>query len=234
MRTLGLIGGMSWESTTTYYQKLNRLVQQKLGGLHSAKILLHSLDFNEIAHLQHQNDWNSLTDKLTDAARKLEGVGADAIVICTNTMHLIADPVQNAVTIPLLHIADGTAEVLKRQQVKTCGLLGTAFTMQKSFYKQRLIDRHAIGTLVPDEPDQAIVHRVIYEELCKGVISASSRKAFVKIIDTLVAKGAQSIVLGCTEIGLLIEPHHVSVPLVDTTDAHARQAVDFALAGYRH
>lgn len=229
MKTIGLIGGMSWESTIPYYRHINETIKKRLGGLHSAKVVLYSVDFQEIEHLQHQGDWNAAGARLADAAQSLEAAGADFLVICTNTMHKVYDIVAQAVSIPLCHIADATAEVIRQDGVKTVGLLGTRFTMEQDFYKGRLKDNHAINVIVPDQSDREIVHRVIYQELCLGKIEPESRKAFSRIMQRLVDSGAQGIILGCTEIGLLVSTEDASVPLYDTAEIHAVQAAEISL-----
>lgn len=230
MKTIGLLGGMSWESTQSYYQLLNEGVKEALGGLHSAKCILYSVDFAEIEQLQHAGDWDQTAVLLADAAKKMEFAGADCVLICTNTMHKVAPQVQAAISIPLLHIADRTGKALKDQQVKKVGLLGTAFTMEQSFYKQRLEDNFGLEVLVPDDGDRQLVHQIIYQELCLGETLDQSRNEYLRIIDQLQAKGAEAIILGCTEIGLLVQQQHTSVPLLDTTALHAAAAVEFALS----
>jgi aspartate racemase len=229
MKTIGLLGGMSWESTASYYTAINEGVKATLGGLHSAKLAVYSVDFAEIETLQHAGDWDATAVILADAARRVEAAGADCLLICTNTMHCVADTVQAAIDIPLLHIADATAEVLQASGVARVGLLGTRFTMEQDFYKGRLRDSHGIEVLVPDADARSTVHRVIYEELCRGQIEASSRRAYLDIIDSLHAGGVEAVILGCTEIALLVKPEHTSVKLYDTTAIHAARAVSFAL-----
>ncbi|MEM9173045.1 MAG: aspartate/glutamate racemase family protein [Pseudomonadota bacterium] len=229
-KTIGLIGGMSWESTLVYYQLLNRGVRDRLGALHSASIVLVSLDFAQIEALQMRGDWDSATQILVDTAQRLERAGAQCVLICTNTMHKMADAVQAAISIPLLHIADATATALKVNGVQRPLLLGTRFTMEQTFYRGRLIDRYGFDVMTPDEAGRATVHDVIYDELCAGVISDSSREQYRSIIESAVTYGADSVILGCTEIGLLIQQHDVSVPVIDTTTAHVEAAVVFALA----
>lgn len=228
MKTIGLLGGMSWESTVSYYQAINRGVAQRLGGLHSAKLVMVSVDFAEIEKMQHVGDWAGTAQILCAAAKSIEHAGADALLIGTNTMHKVAEEVQAAVSIPLLHIADATALALKHSGVTRVGLLGTAFTMEQSFYRGRL-EHHGIDVLTPDVKQRAEVHRVIYHELCKGQVRESSRASYLATIDALQARGAQAIVLGCTEIGLLITEQDTSVPLFDTVSIHAQAAVDFML-----
>ena len=229
MKRIGLIGGMSWESTAEYYRLLNELVRERRGGLHSAECLLWSVDFATVEPLQASGRWADAGELLAEAARGLEVGGADLLLLCTNTMHKVADAVTDAVSIPLLHIADTTAEALTAAGLGTVGLLGTAFTMQQSFYADRLAE-HGVSVLVPDADDRAVVHRVIYEELCLGVVSDSSRAAYQGIMQRLVDRGAEGVILGCTEIELLIGPDDSSVPLFPTTRLHAEAAVDLALA----
>ncbi len=230
MKTIGLLGGMSWESTVTYYREINQGVKHRLGGLHSAQILLHSVDFDPIEKLQHRGDWEKTAKILADAAGRIEAGGADFLLICTNTMHKVADAVQGAVTIPLLHIADATAEVLVQNGIQRVGLLGTAFTMEQDFYKGRLINKYGLDVVVPDESDRRRVHAVIYDELCLGTCTPASKAAYLQIVDKLGRMGAQAVILGCTEIGLLIGPADTEMPLVDTTTIHAAKAVEWALA----
>ena len=229
MKIIGLIGGMSWESTVPYYRQINETVKERLGGLHSARVILYSVDFHEIERLQHLGDWQAAGVVLADAARALEAAGADFIVLCTNTMHRVAPAIEAAVRIPLFHIADSTADAIKRSGFSTVGLLGTRFTMEQAFYKDRLRDRHGLNVLVPASPDQEVIHRVIYEELCLGKIVAESRSEFRRIMAGLVDRGAEAIILGCTEISLLVRPNDAAVPLFDTTAIHARQAAERAL-----
>lgn len=229
MKTIGLIGGMSWESTVSYYQQLNNEVKQKLGGLHSAKLVLHSVDFAPIETLQHEGNWSATADILADAARSLERAGADFFLICTNTMHKVAEQVEQAVNIPLLHIADATGERLVDDSINKVGLLGTKFTMEQPFYKERLQDKYDIEVIVPEEPDRQIVHDVIYRELCLGQIQEKSRQAYIKIIQQLHSQGAEAVILGCTEIALLVSQSDTSIPLYNTTEIHAIEAVKQAL-----
>jgi len=229
MKTIGLIGGMSWESTQTYYRIINEATKQRLGGLNSAKLVLVSVNFAEIEALQHQGDWQGAAHILVQAAKQLEAADADCIVICTNTMHKLAPEVEQATALPLLHIADATATELKAQQVSTVGLLGTAFTMEQAFYKDRLENKHGIKVLTPNDQERAEIHRVIYEELCQGKIIDSSRNTFVRTTQALAKAGAQGVILGCTEIGLLVQQHDTAVRLFDTTEIHAKYAVEFAL-----
>ena len=228
MKTLGLIGGMSWESTVSYYQMINRGVNAKLGGFHSAKLLLSSVDFAVIEQLQRAGDWNQMAELLNNEAQVLSQAGADAIVICTNTMHKVADDVVKDLSIPLLHIADATGTSLAANKVKKVGLLGTQFTMEQTFYTERLKSRFGIEVVVPSKHEREIVHRIIYEQLCKGVICTQSRSAYIEIIDNLASVGAEGVILGCTEISLLVQQLHTNVQLYDTTALHAAAAVDFA------
>ncbi len=230
MKTIGVIGGMSWESTTTYYQLLNRGVKAALGGLHSAKIVLVSVDFAEIERLQHQGDWERTAAILATAARQLELAGADFFIIATNTMHKVAPDVEKAVAIPLLHIADATAEMLQHDGIQKVGLLGTRFTMEQDFYKGKLQSDFRIEVLVPDEVARAAVHEVIYQELCLGVIQDSSRQRYLEVVSSLHARGAEAVMLGCTEIALLIQQEHTKIPLYDTTEIHAKAAVQYAIS----
>ena len=230
MKTIGLIGGMSWESTVPYYRLINEGIKQRLGGLHSARIVLYSVDFAEIEHLQRTGDWQAAGELLAQAALKLQGAGAEALVLCTNTMHKVADAIESAVQIPLLHIADPTALQIRQAGLSKVGLLGTRFTMEQDFYKERLVQRHGLEVLVPPEPDREAVHRIIYEELCLGLVRDASRRDYQRVMADLVAQGAQAIILGCTEISLLVSPDDVPVPLFDTTAIHAGSAVDWALA----
>lgn len=230
MKTIGLIGGMSWESTASYYSAINRGIKEQLGGLHSAKLVLYSVDFAEIETLQHKGEWDKTADILSSAAQSLQAAGADFFLICTNTMHKVAHRVQSSVSIPLLHIADATAEQLVEDGISRVGLLGTKFTMEQDFYKSRLIDSFSISVDIP-KPEQANkVHEVIYNELCLGKIQNSSRMAYLKIIDDLQMHGSQAVILGCTEIALLVKQADTNVPLYDTTEIHAKAAVRFALS----
>jgi len=230
MKTIGLIGGMSWESTASYYRLINEEVQQRLGGLHSAQILLYSVDFAPIAHMQAEGDWDGAGALLAHAARALEAGGADCLLVCANTMHKVAPAIEAAVHLPLLHIADPTAEAIKRAGYARIGLLGTRFTMEDDFYVDRLRGQHGLEVLVPDATEREVIHRVIYEELCLGRLVDASRDAYRRIMASLVERGAEAIILGCTEIALLVDAGDAGVPLFDTTDLHARAAVDFALA----
>lgn len=229
MKTIGLIGGMSWESTIPYYRQINETVKAYLGGLHSAKIVLFSVDFHEIERLQHHGDWDAAGALLAQAARSLELAGADFLVLCTNTMHKVAPAIEAAVAIPLFHIADPTAEEIKRSGFTRIGLLGTRFTMEQAFYKDRLQERHGLQVVTPNDADREIVHCIIYEELCLGKIEESSRTEYRRVMADLIAQGAQAIILGCTEISLLVDQSDASVPLFDTTRLHARTAAEWAL-----
>jgi aspartate racemase len=229
MKTIGLIGGMSWESSLLYYQIINQRVKEKLGGHHSAKSLMYSVDFHDIKTLQHEGKWDEATKIMIDSAQKLEFGGSDFIVICTNTMHKMAKEVEESVSIPLLHIADATAnEIVKCGCIKVA-LLGTAFTMEQDFYKGRLIEKFGLDVIVPNEVARKIVHDIIYQELCLGIIKENSKQAYLDIINRLVQDGVEAVILGCTEITLLISQLDCMVPVFDTTKIHAEYAVDFAL-----
>ena len=228
MRTIGLIGGMSWESSAEYYRFINQQVRDRLGALRSAPILMYSVDFGPVEQAQHAGRWDDAAAILVDAARRLEAGGAECVVLCTNTMHKVAEQIQAAISIPFLHIAEPAAQAALDIDAHTVGLLGTAFTMEQDFLKQRLIAR-GLTVLVPDTAERKDVHRIIYDELCVGVISAESRKLYQRVIESLTARGAQAIILGCTEIGLLVKPEHSALPLLDTTELHAQSAVAFAL-----
>ncbi|WP_204140700.1 aspartate/glutamate racemase family protein [Halomicronema sp. CCY15110] len=230
MKTIGLLGGMSWESTMSYYQQINEGVKARLGGLHSAKIVLYSVDFHEIEQLQRQGDWAAAGAALAQAGRSLQVAGADFLVICTNTMHKVEPAIAAAIDIPILHIADATAAAITAQGIQTVGLLGTQFTMEQTFYKHRLIERHGLNVLVPEASDRAVIHRIIYDELCLGIIDRTSRDAYLAFIQKLQQQGAQGIIAGCTEITLLINAADLTVPLFDTTALHAAAAVEYALA----
>jgi aspartate racemase len=229
MKTIGLIGGMSWESTVTYYQLLNRLARQRLGGLHSAKILLWSFDFAEIEALQAAGDWPQATGRMIEAARAVERGGADCLVICTNTMHKMAEDVQKAVAIPLLHIADATAAAVRTAGAKAPLLLATRYPMEQDFYKGRLKAKHGIDVRVPDAAGRGIVHDIIYQELCQGIVSPQSKARYLEVVRQAEAEGADSVILGCTEVGLLISADDFAIPTFDTTELHARAALDFAV-----
>jgi aspartate racemase len=229
VKTIGLIGGMSWESSAEYYRLINEEVRRRLGGLHSASALMLSVDFAEIERLQDAGAWDEAGKLLIDAGRRLERGGADFVVLCTNTMHRVAPELEQALAIPLVHIADATAEAIEAAGIATVGLLGTRYTMEQDFYRGRLEDRHRLSVIVPGEPGRTRVHDVIYDELVLGRVEESSRAAFAEIIGDLVEKGAQAVVLGCTEIGLLVGEADAPVPLFDTTRIHAERAVDLAL-----
>lgn len=229
MKTIGLLGGMSWESTELYYRLINETVKSKLGGLHSAKIILHSVDFAEIEALQHKGEWNKTAEILSEAALGLKKAGAEFIVICTNTMHLVAPQIQTATEIPLLHIADATAEEIVSEKIKKVGLLGTAFTMEQNFYKGQLQDKYKLDVVVPEEKDRDIIHKIIYEELCLGIVKKESRTKYLLIMQKLVDKGVEAIILGCTEITLLVKPEHTDIKLFDTTAIHGIKAAEFSI-----
>lgn len=229
MKTIGLLGGMSWESTLPYYRIINETVKEKLGGLHSAKLVLYSHDFAEIASLQRAGEWDEAGRRLVESARSLRMAGADFLVLCTNTMHIVAGHIEVAADLPLIHIADPTADAIHLAGLKKIGLLGTRFTMDQPFYRQRLRERHDLDAIVPCESDQEIIHRVIFEELCRGIVRDDSRTEYRRIIDNLVDRGAQGIILGCTEIAMLISSGDAPVPVFDTTALHARKAAELAL-----
>ena len=230
MRTIGIIGGMSWESSAQYYALINRGVRDRLGPAHSAQILLHSLDFGPIAEAQSAGDWGGLAEQLADSARSLEAGGADCILLATNTMHKLADDVEAASDLPFIHIADCAADAVCEAGVTRVALLGTAFTMDQPFYRERLEEHHGLEVIVPEEADRADIHRIIYDELIAGQINEASRETYREIIARLVEEGAQGVILGCTEIGLLIDQSDSDVPLFDTTRLHAEAAVEFALS----
>ncbi|MFT6987612.1 MAG: aspartate racemase [Psychromonas sp.] len=229
MKTIGLLGGMSWESTLGYYRAINEGIKSSLGGLHSAKIAIYSVDFDPIEKLQHNDDWEGTAKILIEAAINVQSAGADFLLICTNTMHKVAPQIEAAINIPLLHIADATADVLVKQGIKTVGLLGTAFTMEQDFYKGRLSENYGLTVLVPNEADRAIVHNVIYKELCLGKALPASKAEYLRIIESLAKQGAEAVILGCTEIGMLLEQADTKVTLLDTTTIHAQKAVEYAL-----
>lgn len=229
MKTLGLIGGMSWESSAVYYKLVNEKVKRELGGLHSCPCLMYSVDFAEIEALQHRGDWKRLDTLMAEAAQRLEQAGADLIILCTNTMHQCVEAILAAIDVPFLHIADATAHAIKAQQLSKVGLLGTRFTMERAFYKGRLEEEHGIEVVIPSESDRAHVHRIIYEELVLGEIQPASKAIYQRIIADLEARGAQGVILGCTEIPLLIQPEDVGIPVFDTTKLHAEGAVDWLL-----
>ncbi len=230
MRTLGLIGGMSWESTIPYYRIVNERVRERLGGLHSAKLVMHSVDFAEIERLQQRDDWDTAGVALAEAARGLRAAGAEAIVLCTNTMHKVAAHIEAAVDVPLLHIADATAARIRAAGLERVALLGTRYTMEQAFYRER-IEAVGIAVSTPDAAQRERVHRVIYDELCLGRVIEASREEYRAVVEDLVAHGAQGVILGCTEIGLLLRPEDATVPLFDTARIHAEAAVDWALGG---
>ena len=229
MKTIGLIGGLSWESTVDYYRYINLALRARLGGAHSAPILLYSVDFAPISQMQRESRWDDAADEMIAAAQRLERGGADCVLICANTMHKMADAVQSAVSIPLLHIADAAAAAIRAQGLHTVGLLGTRYTMEMDFYTRRLEEQHGITAIVPDAPNRDLVHRVIYEELTYGVVKPESKAAYLDVMARLVGQGAQGIILGCTEIGMLITQDDTAIPVFDTTKLHAEAAVAFAL-----
>ncbi|HOY57912.1 MAG TPA: aspartate/glutamate racemase family protein [Verrucomicrobiota bacterium] len=230
MKTIGMIGGMSWQSTIEYYRLVNESIQEKLGGLHSAKCVLYSVDFAEIEELQRHGEWNKAAEALVGAAQGLEKAGTDFVLICTNTMHKLADAVQASIGIPLLHIADATAEAVRRAGLRRVGLLGTRFTMEEEFYRGRLANRFGLEVVVPDAEDRQTVHRIIYEELCAGAVRSGSKALVSGIINRLETLGARGVILGCTELGLLVDAGDSPLPLFDTTRLHARAAVDWAMS----
>ncbi len=230
MKTIGLLGGMSWESSALYYRWINELVREELGGLHSAKIAMVSVDFQEIEDLQHKGEWEKSGELLSKSAMQIEAAGADFLLICTNTMHKVAPQIEAAINIPLLHIADATAEAIKAKNIKTIGLLGTNFTMEQEFYAGRLAKKHGLTVLTPPKADRDIVHRIIYEELVVGVVRDDSRAEYLRIMGDLQQQGAEGVIEGCTEIVMLVQQKHTSIPLFDTTAIHAKAAVGMALA----
>ena len=230
MKTIGLLGGMSWESTASYYKAINQRVKAELGGFHSARICLYSVDFAEIEALQHAGKWEETAAILAQAARSVEAGGADFLLICTNTMHKVFEEVASSISMPVLHIADATAQALLRDEIKTVGLLGTRFTMEQDFYKGRLTEQFGLEVLIPAAVERELVHEVIYRELCQGVVSADSKARYLEIIDNLVQRGAQAIILGCTEIALLVQQEDTAIPLYDTAEIHAHRAVELALS----
>ncbi len=229
MKTIGLLGGMSWESTIIYYRAINQGIKNSLGGLHSAKIVMYSVDFEPIEKLQHQGDWEAVAALLSKEAKNIQSAGADFLVICTNTMHKVAPQIENEIDIPLLHIADATAETIVRNRLKKVGLLGTVFTMEQDFYKGRLINRYGLDVITPNSDDRQIVHRIIYEELCLGEVKEDSRSEYLRVIDSLASQGAEAVILGCTEIGILVNQNDTKVELLDTTELHAKKAVEYAI-----
>ncbi|RPB41097.1 aspartate/glutamate racemase [Vibrio diabolicus] len=231
MKTIGLLGGMSWESTLSYYKLINEGVKEALGGLNSAKIFMYSVNFSEIEKLQHQGKWEETASILSDAASSIEKGGADFILICTNTMHKVAPQIEASINIPILHIADATAELLREKGVQKVGLLGTQFTMEQDFYKGRLSDLYGLDVITPAQDDRSIVHNIIYKELCQGEIKEESRTIYLQIIEKLKEQGAEAVILGCTEIALLVNQSHTDVTLLDTTSIHAQAAVRLAIEG---
>ena len=229
MKTIGLLGGMSWESTALYYKLINEEIKKQLGGLHSAKVVIYSVDFDEIEKLQHLGSWDETAKILGKAAKNIQNASADFLVICTNTMHKVAPLIEEHIDIPILHIADATGKKLQNENIKKVGLLGTAFTMQQDFYKERIYKNFDIEVLIPSEEDMTIVHKIIYEELCLGLIKEDSKKEYLRIIDSLASKGAQGVILGCTEIGMLVNQADTQVKLYDTTVIHSLEAVAEAL-----
>ena len=229
MKVIGLLGGMSWESSLEYYRIINETVKERLGGLHSAKCILYSVDFEEIERLQHEDKWDDLTRIMIESAQKLEKAGAEMVLICTNTMHKMANEVQNAIQVPLLHIADAAAEKVKEKNLKKVGLLGTKYTMEQEFYRGRIKEKYNIDVIIPDMDEREDVHNVIFNELCVGQIKNESRARYTQIINNLVQNGAEGIILGCTEIPLLINQKDFTIPIFDTTQIHCLAAVDYAL-----
>ena len=225
MKTIGLLGGMSWESTELYYRLINEGIRAKLGGLHSARIALVSVDFQEIEELQRNENWVKAGQTLARAARQVEAAGADFLLICTNTMHKVAPEIQEAISIPVLHLADATAKRIKAGGMKTIGLLGTSFTMEQDFYKGRLVEKYGLNVLIPPKSDREIVHQIIYDELCLGLVSDASRDEYLRIMEDLRSRGAEGIIEGCTEIVMLVQQQHIDIPLFDTTSIHAEEAV---------
>jgi aspartate racemase len=233
-KSIGIIGGMSWESSSLYYKAINESVKQSLGGLHSARIILNSLDFAAIESLQHKGDWTAAGKLMNEAALSLQSAGADFLLIATNTMHKVADDTMTGVDLPLLHIVDPTAEAIIKKGHQKIGLLGTGFTMSDEFYKGRMQSKHRLEVLTPNQNDQALIHRIIYEELCLGHVNASSRSEYIEVIEKLAAEGAEAVILGCTEITLLVDQSHTPIPLFDTTALHAAAAAVLALSGEKH
>ncbi|RXT02299.1 aspartate/glutamate racemase family protein [Ammoniphilus sp. CFH 90114] len=229
MKTIGLIGGMSWESSKLYYEILNQEVKERLGGLHSAKCMMYSFDFEPIKQLQFDGKWDEAAEQLKDAARRLENSGVDFILLCTNTMHKLAEQIESNIGIPFLHIADATGQVIQNNGLKKVGLLATRFTMEEPFYKERLEQRYGLEVIIPGDEDRNMIHEIIYQELCRGEIKESSKKEYRRVIQHLIEQGAEGIILGCTEITLLIKQEDCEVPVFDTTYIHAVQAVEFAL-----
>ncbi|WP_338653694.1 aspartate/glutamate racemase family protein [Lysinibacillus sp. Y5S-8] len=228
MKTIGLIGGMSWESSAAYYRLMNEQVKQRLGGLHSAKCILYSVDFQQIEHFQAKGEWDKAGNVLAQAAQSLERAGADFVIICTNTMHKVIDVIEAAITIPILHIADATARQIKEAGLQKIALLGTKYTMEQAFYKAR-VEGFGIEVIVPDSRERMEVNRIIYEELCLGIIKQDAKSYYIQVVEELVQAGAQGVILGCTEIGLLIQQEDISVPVFDTAAIHAQTAVSMAI-----
>lgn len=228
MKTIGLLGGMSWESTLGYYRAINEGINNALGGLHSAKIAMYSVDFDPIEKHAHAGDWETVAKIITEAARHVQAAGADFLIICTNTMHKVAPEIEAAIQIPLLHIADATGEVIVNENIHTVGLLGTAFTMEQEFYKGILTDKYGLKVLVPEENDRRIIHRIIFDELCMGITRDDSKVEFLRIIDALATQGVEAVILGCTEIGMLISQADTNIRLLDTTEIHVNKAVVYA------
>lgn len=229
MKTIGLLGGMSWESTAHYYRLINKGIRSRLGGLHSASLVMYSVDFHGLEQLMKKNDWPAIENELTSFARRVERGGADFLLICTNTMHKAAPAIQEAVSIPLLHLADATARKIQTAGLTKIGLLGTRFTMEEEFYRGRLIKEHGLEVLIPDKSDREIVDRIIFDELCRGEVLPDSKSEYLRIIRQLAEQGAEGIILGCTEIGMLVQPADTPTPLFDTTEIHAGAAVEMAL-----
>ena len=229
MKTIGLLGGMSWESTVSYYRAINEGIKNTLGGLHSAKIAMYSVDFDPIEKLQQEGDWEGTAKILSEAALSVQSAGADFLVICTNTMHKVAPQIEAAIDIPLLHIADATAEALVHNGIKKVGLMGTAFTMEQDFYKDRLSQKYGLKVLVPNEKDREVIHKVIYQELCLGKVETDSKTEYLRIIESLANHGSEAVILGCTEIGMLVNQSDTNVKLFDSTAIHAEKAVEYAI-----
>lgn len=229
MKTIGLLGGMSWESTIAYYRLINQGVKNSLGGLHSAKIAMYSVDFGPIEKLQHDGDWDGAAKILIEAAKNIQSAGADFLLICTNTMHKVSLEIEKSIDIPLIHIADATAEVLVKKGIQTVGLLGTGFTMEQDFYKGRLAENYNLTVLIPDVPDRKVVHNIIFNELCLGELLPASKAEYLRIITSLANQGAEAVILGCTEIGMLVNQADTEIELLDTTYIHAQKAVEYAI-----
>ena len=229
LKTIGLLGGMSWESTLEYYKMINEGIKEKLGGLHSAKVAMVSVDFEPIEKLQHQGKWDEMAKMLSNDAKNIEKAGADFLLICTNTMHKVATEIENSIQIPLLHIADATAEKLIKEDIKKVGLIGTSFTMEEEFYKGRLEKKYGLEVITPDKKNREIIHKIIYNELCLGKIKEDSKKEYLRIIKELAKNGAEGVILGCTEVGLLVKQSDTDIKLFDTTQIHAEKAVEMAL-----